>query len=1751
MLTRIFDRIIMCRLAIPAVFLMAMAVCGGAAAQNAVNTTQVTMPATAVDPNTANNSSTDSDAIVAPALTLDKSHNGDFRVGAPNQQFTLLVRNTGTAPTIGTITVQDTLPAGLSFVSGTGTGWTCSAAGQLVTCTSSNVIATGAAGSPVTLTVDVAANTAASVTNTARAGGGGDATCPAPPATTPTPAARCSDADPVTVVNASVTIAKSANPASGTAVPAGGTIGYTLTATVAGAPAADDVVFTDTLGAGLTVVASSLPAECTAAGQVVTCTVFGGTAVGTHAFNYSATVDASATASVTNTVAGGDGCTPAATCTTTHPVQSSAVSVTKTANPASGTQVVPGNAITYTLSVTVANSATTSDVVLTDTLSAGLTVGTLPAGCSAAGQQITCTLAQGAAPGAYPFSYQATVDAGARTSVSNAVVPSSNATCAPGACATNHPLPASAVTVAKSADPISGSQVAPGGTITYTLTAVVSGSATGGVVTLTDTLSAGLTVGALPAGCTAAGQVVTCSVAAGTVPGSYAFVYPATVAANATGSVHNAVVPSGTDNPQCASGGCTTTHPIIGSGLTVNKTANPASGNPVVVGQVINYTLRINVSDSATTGPVVLTDTLGPGLTVGALPPGCALAGQMVTCTLPAGTLPGTYPFNYPATVNGAATGSVGNSVVASGADNPSCTSCTTTHPVIASAVTVSKSSDPASGTQVAPGDSLTYTLSVTVNNTATTGAVVLTDTLSAGQTLGALPAGCTAAGQVVTCTLAAGAAPNTYTFVYPATVNADAAGSVGNSVVPSGPDNPSCTACTTTHPVIASVVTVSKSADPASGTNVDPGDTVTYTLSVTVAGSATTGAVVLTDTLSAGQTLGALPAGCSAAGQVVTCTLAAGAAPNTYSFVYPATVNADATGSVSNGVVPSGPDNPSCTSCTTTHPVRVPTTVVSKSSAPASGAEVRAGDVIAYTLSIAVTNAATTSPITLVDTLSAGQTLSQVPAGCTANAQVLTCVLAAGSAPGSYSFLYQATVDANAAGTVGNNVTASGGGGAGAQCGQCATSHPVAVPRVSVRKTSIPASGTEVKVGDSLQFTLSMQVENAAIAAPVVLTDMPGAGLSISNLSPGCAMSGARIVCTAPAGTTPGVYTYTYTGTVDPQASGSIGNTVSAQGGGDAVTPECVSCATEHKVLGDAPLKITLQASRRKVKIGDLIPYTLVIENVGNGSVDGATVLNLLPPGFSYVDGSLVVVDRDAAGGLAGTYPLTITGIDVVPGAGGRTTINYLVRVGAGVRPGEHVNRAFARGASGGVISNEASAQVQLASDPVLDESLILGTVFDDRDGDRWQDSAELSGIAVRGGFAPGAYVAGSTQVDRGDGPQAQADASAPLLHGIALGTLPGRQSEAQPADAHRIVVSQRLNSLDFTDDFVLTSDQGVTVRMDAAGSAKTERERGQAAKGLSAADPRVERRISQIASGYQVDYLVTNAGVDEHGIPGVRIASVEGLLVETDQFGRYHLLGVDGGKSERGRNFILKVDPATLPPGTVLTTDNPLLRRITPALPVRFDFGAKLPPGLIQGGQDQNETVIGEVLFDPGSARLREPYLPVVERIAEQARGHAGEEIVLTASANQQPLAYERAGAVRDALLERLTPDQARALRVSVRTDADDPASTLVSVGETPVLGVVLFDTDRSTIKAEYRALIAKIAADIDKLAGAGPIVVGVVGHADLRGSDDYNRALGLRRAKAVYEAIAAELNTDTRRRLRVEVSQDPTAPLDLRGK
>jgi uncharacterized repeat protein (TIGR01451 family) len=109
-----------------------------------------------------------------PDLRITKTHVGNFSQGQSGAQYTITVTNNGSAAvTVGTaVTVDDTLPAGLSATGFGGSGWSCTLAP--LHCTRADGLAVGGSYPALTLTVDVAINTALSVQNTAAVGGGGE-----------------------------------------------------------------------------------------------------------------------------------------------------------------------------------------------------------------------------------------------------------------------------------------------------------------------------------------------------------------------------------------------------------------------------------------------------------------------------------------------------------------------------------------------------------------------------------------------------------------------------------------------------------------------------------------------------------------------------------------------------------------------------------------------------------------------------------------------------------------------------------------------------------------------------------------------------------------------------------------------------------------------------------------------------------------------------------------------------------------------------------------------------------------------------------------------------------------------------------------------------------------------------------------------------------------------------------------------------------------------------------------------------------------------------------------------------------------------------------------------------------------------------------------------------------------------------------------------------------------------------------------
>ncbi|WP_162893068.1 isopeptide-forming domain-containing fimbrial protein [Microbacterium halotolerans] len=387
---------------------------------------------------------------------------------------------------------------------------------------------------------------------------------------------------------------------------------------------------------------------------------------------------------------------------------------------------------------------------------------------------------------------------------------------------------------------------------------------------------------------------------------------------------------------------------------SLSKTSDPASGSVVAPGDTITYTLTAANDSEFPARNVVVTDDLGDvlddaefGEFVDDDGGNAVRDGDMITWN--AGTLAAgeTRTVSYAVTVNDDAKGITLRNVVTGEGDVPptECSvedPCETTHETPAE-WSLSKTSDPASGSVVAPGDTITYTLTAENSSKGAVDDVVVTDDLGDvlddaefGEFVDDDGGNAVRDGNMITWNVGTLAAGETRTVSYVVSVNDDAKGVTLRNVATGEGEQPptECTVedpCETTHETPAEW-SLSKTSDPASGSEVKPGDTVTYTLTAVNASAEAVDAVVVTDDLSDvlssaefGEFVDDDGGNAVRDGNTITWNVGTLAAGETRTVSYAVTVNDDANGITLRNVVTGEGDVPpnDCTvedPCETTH---------------------------------------------------------------------------------------------------------------------------------------------------------------------------------------------------------------------------------------------------------------------------------------------------------------------------------------------------------------------------------------------------------------------------------------------------------------------------------------------------------------------------------------------------------------------------------------------------------------------------------------------------------------------------------------------------------------------------------------------------------------------------------------------------------------------------------------------------------------
>ena len=101
--------------------------------------------------------------------------------------------------------------------------------------------------------------------------------------------------------------------------------------------------------------------------------------------------------------------------------------------------------------------------------------------------------------------------------------------------------------------------------------------------------------------------------------------------------------------------------------------------------------------------------------------------------------------------------------------------------------------------------------------------------------------------------------------------------------------------------------------------------------------------------------------------------------------------------------------------------------------------------------------------------------------------------------------------------------------------------------------------------------------------------------------------------------------------------------------------------------------------------------------------------------------------------------------------------------------------------------------------------------------------------------------------------------------------------------------------------------------------------------------------------SNGFDTDWMVglvfedvNQNGIqdaNEMGIPGVRLFTVTGLILETDGFGRFSL-PPETTRNSKASKILIKLDTKSLPKGYKVSSDNPLLKIVNFSVPVIFNF-------------------------------------------------------------------------------------------------------------------------------------------------------------------------------------------------------------------
>lgn len=165
--------------------------------------------------------------------------------------------------------------------------------------------------------------------------------------------------------------------------------------------------------------------------------------------------------------------------------------------------------------------------------------------------------------------------------------------------------------------------------------------------------------------------------------------------------------------------------------------------------------------------------------------------------------------------------------------------------------------------------------------------------------------------------------------------------------------------------------------------------------------------------------------------------------------------------------------------------------------------------------------------------------------------------------------------------------------------------------------------------------------------------------------------------------------------------------------------------------ILGGAII-MTKTTPKVNVVRGEMVPYVLTATNTLTSTLVNVAVEDQIPAGFKYVKGSSQIDSLPNEPVVNGRH-LKWSNLTLNPGQ--KLTFKMLLVVGTGVGYNEYVNQTWAMNeVANSRISNVATATVRVVADPTFECSDLIGTVYDDKNRNGYQDKGEpgLPGVRV-----------------------------------------------------------------------------------------------------------------------------------------------------------------------------------------------------------------------------------------------------------------------------------------------------------------------------------------------------------------------------------------------------------------------------------